>query len=151
MHIGDLIQALWRRRTAVAVTVAVGFAVGFIAIFRVQLGVPPHVEKRPLETGAGTTQMVLDSPRAPILKAGIPLDGLTNRAAVLTDFIQNPRSSLRISARVGIPVEEIATRGAPPFGLSKGREIEADQRATELTAESKRRTASTPSPRATRR
>lgn len=135
MDLGDLLERLWRHRGAVAAGVALAILAALMAIFRVEPGVPPRLEERPLETGAGTTQLVLDSRRAPILKAGMPLEGLTNRAAVLTSFVQSPPVVRRISKTLGIPLEDVGTRGAPPVGLSRGREIEADQRATELIAE----------------
>jgi hypothetical protein len=131
----DLFENLWRRRRAVCAAVVFATFAAFAAIFRIDVGVPPHVEKRPVETGAGAAQLVLDSPRSPILKAGVPLEGLTNRAAVLTNFVQSPAVVQRISEILAIPVEKIGTRGAPPSGLTRGREIDADQRATELTAE----------------
>jgi hypothetical protein len=135
VDLADLLERLWRRRRAVAAGVALAVFAALIAIFRIEPGVPPRVEARPLETGAGTTQLVLDTRRAPILKAGMPLEGLTNRAAVLTSFVQSPPVVRRISKNLGIPLEDLGTRGAPPVGLSRGREIEADERATELTSE----------------
>jgi hypothetical protein len=135
VDVGDLLERLWRHRRAVVAGVALATLAALMAIFRLEPGVPPRVEQRPLETGAGTTQLVVDSRRAPILKAGMPLEGLTNRAAVLTSFVQSPPVVRRISKRLGIELEDLGTRGAPPVGLSRGREIEADQRATELTVE----------------
>jgi len=130
-----LLENLWRRRLAVAAAVAFAALAGFAAVFRIDFGLPPHVEKRPVETGAGTAQLALDSPRSPILKGTVPLEGLTDSAAVLANFVQDPPVVQRISQILDIPAGEIATRGAPPTGLIRGREIDADQRATELSAE----------------
>ena len=135
MDIHDLLETLWRRRPAVAAAVALATLAGVVAIFRIDFGLPPRFEKRPVETGAGTIQLVLDSRRSPILEAGTSLDGLTDRTAVLTNFMQSPLVAQRISKLISIPVEDIGTRGAPPPGLARGREIDADQRATELAAE----------------
>jgi hypothetical protein len=135
VDIHDLFENLWRRRLAVAVAVALATLAGLVAIFRIDLGLPPRVEQRSVETGAGVIQLVLDSPRSPILEAGTSLEGLTDRAAVFTNFMQSPLVAQRISRILAVPVEEVGTRGAPPPGLARGREIDADQRATELAAE----------------
>lgn len=133
-----LFENLSRRRLAVAGAVAFAALAGFVAVFRIDFGLPPHIEKRPVETGAGTAQLVLDSPRSPILKGTVPLEGLINSAAVLVNFVQSPPVVQQISQTLAVPAGEIATRGAPPTGLTHGREIDADQRATELSAEDAR-------------
>jgi hypothetical protein len=138
VDIRDLFENLWRRRLAVAAAVAFATLTGFVAVFRIDIGLPPQVEKRPVETGAGTAQLVLDSPQSPILKGTVPLEGLINSAAVLANLVQSPPVVQRISEILTIPAGEIATRGAPPTGLIRGREIDADQRATELSGEDAR-------------
>jgi hypothetical protein len=133
-----LFENLWRRRLAVAAAVAFAALAGFVAVFRIDFGLPPHIEKRPVETGAGTAELVLDSPQSPVLKGAVPLEGLTDSAAVLANLVQSPPVVQRISRTLAIPAGEIATRGAPPTGLIRGREIDANQRATELSAEDAR-------------
>jgi hypothetical protein len=138
VDIRDLLEKLWRRRLAVTAAVAFATLAAFAAVFRIGVGLPPHVEKRPVETGAGTAQLVLDSPRSPILRGAVPLEGLIDSAAVLANIVQSPPVVQRISQILAVPAGEIATRGAPPTGLIRGREIDADQRATELSAEDAR-------------
>jgi hypothetical protein len=138
VEIRVLFENLWRRRLAVAAAVAFAALAGFAAAFQIHLGLPPHVDKRPVETGAGTAQLALDSPQSPILKGTVPLEGLTDSAAVLSNLVQSPPVVQRMSQILDIPAGEIATRGAPPTGLTRGREIDADQRATELSAEDAR-------------
>ena len=135
MDIRDLFLRLWHRRAAVAAGLAIATVAGLAAIFRIDVGIPPSFEKRQIETGSGVAELVVDSNRSPIWQATAPLEGLINRGALYSSFIQSAPVVDRIARIMDVPPDLIATKGAPPTGLTKGREFEADQRATELSAE----------------
>jgi hypothetical protein len=136
VELRDLLQKLWRRRLAVLGALVVATIAASAALFRLDLGIPPKAETRAVESGTGVMQVVLNSPAASIYRPVRPLEALTNRAAVYATFVQSPPVVERTAAIMGLEPEDIAARGAPPAGITRGREIDADQRATELTAES---------------
>ena len=138
MDIRDLFGRLWDSRGKIAVGVGIATLAGFVAIFRIDLGFPPRVEQRPIETGTAISRLALDSPGSTILRATVPLESLTNRAAVFSTFLHSPPVVTRTAQLMGLRPDEIATRGAPPTGLTRGREVDADQRAAELSAEEAR-------------
>lgn len=130
-----MFEVVWRRRARVTLAVLVAAAAALLTLYRIELGIPPTAERRSVETGAASVQLLVDLPQSAIAKTGRPLEGLASRAGVLAQFIETPPVIERVARTAGLDVDEIAVHGAASPGGTRGRATSAEQRATEILAE----------------
>lgn len=138
MELRELLRVVWFNRGAVALGLVVAAAASALTLYRIDLGVPPSAERRSLETGSASAQLLVDVPRSAIAEAGPPLEGLTARAGVLALVVESPRVVERIASGLGLGFDDIAVRGAPPAGTARGRQTSAEERSTEILTEEDR-------------
>jgi hypothetical protein len=133
MEIGYILNELWRLRAWVAVGVVIATVAALSTVYSL-----PGFEKKTLEMGSASTELLIDSSQSPIGDLGAPIENLTVRAALYPRVIESTEVKAEVARVLGISPVQISTTGAQPDTQGEeqtGREPTEDQRANELIAE----------------
>jgi hypothetical protein len=137
MEIGYILNELWRRRLWLALGFLLAVAVAVSTVYSI-----PSFEKKTLELGAASTEILVDAPRSPLGAlsgtSNVPnadVQTLVTRAQVYARLVGTPPVKERMARAVGVPSENIATGGPGPGVDSTGGEVSAEERGNQLLAE----------------
>lgn len=119
MELSHILQTLFRRKLELALTFWAAALFAVLATHTVSIW-PLKAEKRAIELGAASTQMLVDSPMSSLVDLEQDTGPLSTRAAVYAQFMRSNVVRSSIAAKLGIPVEEIVAEG--PFTTLQGRQ-----------------------------
>jgi len=110
MELVSIIRQLWRRKLLVLLVLLVAFCVAIWSTYKV-----PSMEKRGLQLGAASSQILVDSPASTLVE-GVDANQLTTlstRARVYAQYLSSLQARDEIAKASGIPARAIKTSG--PF------------------------------------
>jgi hypothetical protein len=131
LELAIILRRLWTLRLWVLGAFVVALGAGVVAVYRVDLGVPPKLERRSLTYGTGRVQLLVDSPRSPLVDVSAPVDAVTTRAQLYASFIRSSQVVEAIAHEVGIPAGQLYIANAARPSLVTQSRI-AEQRANAL-------------------
>lgn len=130
MEIGYIANELWRRKRWLAVGLIIATFAAMMMVYEF-----PSFEKKSLELGAASTEVLVDSEQSPIGNLLSPIDTLILRSTLYSKLLQSSAVKERIADELGISAGLIATQGAQPGDTSKGVEPTPEERGNELVTE----------------
>lgn len=136
MDVSNVLVEILRRKRWLVVVALVALAVATASLYRVHL-FPPSLEKRSVEIGAATGQLLLDTPRSSLGTLDAPVELLAQRAIVLSGFMATEALRGLIAKEAGVPVDGLDVTSSYPTasGTKAGREAGALERANDLRLE----------------
>lgn len=108
MELAQALLLLWRRRLWVALGLVVALGVGVIST---------RLLKQQVYSEA-STQLIVESPRAPLGNAGAALTPFTSRASVFAELMATHPAVVEIAKAAGIPADQIVATG--PASITGG-------------------------------
>jgi hypothetical protein len=132
-----ILRELWARKPLVIAVAVVALGAAILAGYRVSPGVPPSLERRALDIGAASSQLLVDAPRSSLTNLNQDPVVLATRALVYAQAMASPQARTTISEGTGYPPNDIVTKG--PFSSEADRVSyqtqPAEERANELLSE----------------
>jgi capsular polysaccharide biosynthesis protein len=115
MEFAQLLKTLWDRKAALAVIVALAFAVAVMMMFHVSTH---GLKSKSYAYGAAQQQIMIDSPRSSLIDLSQDGAPLASRAAVYAEFMRSNAVVQAIAKRMGVPAASIVAQG--PFTTADG-------------------------------
>lgn len=105
-----MIRDLWRAKWALAVVAIVALLIALLTAYKL-----PSFQKRSLQFGAATSQILVDSPQSTLVAGAqdSTLATLATRAQVFAQYLSSPEAQAKISAASGVPASRLTASG--PF------------------------------------
>ncbi|MGZ8666528.1 MAG: hypothetical protein ACXWZM_05405 [Solirubrobacterales bacterium] len=107
-----IVRELWRHKIYLTIVVVVALLFAILSAFKVT---PSGLEKRSLQVGAASSQVLVDSPGSALV-AGASVgtfDALSTRAQIYGQYLSSLEARAKIAKLTGVPPGTIATAG--PF------------------------------------
>jgi hypothetical protein len=127
---GYILNELWRHRRWLVVGVLVAGVFALSSVYHL-----PSMEKKDLQVGSASVQMLVDAEYSPVSRLDAPLEGLAARAALYSRLIKSTPVTERIAKELGVPAGYIATMGPDVTQNNNGREVKPEERSNELLVE----------------
>ena len=135
MELARILRELWRLRIWLLFSLPVSLYVGLSSAYNVSLA-PPSLQKKAIEVGTASTELLVDSPRSALIDAERSIESWSSRAEVYASLIDSEVIRGYIGRAVGLPDQSIVTSG-PSVINQPTRERNAQQRGNEIIAESR--------------
>lgn len=123
MDLANIVTELWRRRRWILVGVLVAGLAATASVYRL-----PSFEKKSIDVGAATTQVLIDSSRSSLGDINRKFEPLAQRASVYASFMQSGPVKDIVAREAGIPADRLVTQQPKADATS-------EERANEIVAE----------------
>jgi hypothetical protein len=130
MEAGYILHELWRRKRLLAVGLVIATLVAVSFLYEL-----PSLEKRSVELGAGSSQLLVDAELSPVGAINAPLEELVTRSELYARLVETAPIKKRVARELGIEPSMITTEGPQPGESTPGRETTAEQRSSEVLGE----------------
>jgi hypothetical protein len=112
MDLITILRALWRGRLFVVLATVVAICAGLVVAYRVTPGLPPKLDSRQYHVALGTVNVLVDTPDSQVIDLSPSgADAVSTRATLLASLISTSPIKDAISARVGIPSDQLVVLG----------------------------------------
>jgi capsular polysaccharide biosynthesis protein len=113
VEVASILRDLWRRRVLIVVLVVLGILAALLTSYKL-----PSFQKRSLQLGAASSQILVDSPDSTLVSGGDQLGILATRSRIFAQYLSSPEARQAISQASGIPARQIIAKG--PFSTDTG-------------------------------
>lgn len=138
MEAVDVIRTLWRRRIFVALVVVIALAVAILSAYKVSFS-PPGLEKRALQVGAASSQILIDSPKSALVDGASlsKFEALSTRAKIYGEYLSSLAARRQIAKVAGVSARSITSAGpfSPQTGQFNYEAQSSENRASEILSE----------------
>jgi hypothetical protein len=115
MEFVSILRDLWQRRLIVAVLIVLGVVAALAVNYKL-----PSFEKRSLELGSASSQILVDSPESTLVEGAESnsLAILSTRARIYAQYLSSPEARASIAKKAGLSPAQLSAKG--PFSTEAG-------------------------------
>lgn len=130
MEAGYILNELWRHKRWLAVGLLVAGLFALSSVYKL-----PSLQKKDLQVGSASVQMLVDAEYSPVSRLDAPVDGLAYRAQLYSRLLKSTPVTQRVADELGVPASTIVTQGPDATQNNTGREVKPEERANEILVE----------------
>jgi hypothetical protein len=135
LDLATVTRELLRHRALLAVAVIAGLFAAFTTQYKLE-GFPPKASKKALEYGAGSTQLMIDAPKTPVVDLGREFDPFISRATIFSKLMTSQPVVDVITREAGLPRGSVfASTPASGNQTKAAKEPEAEERSNAILGE----------------
>jgi hypothetical protein len=133
MDLALALHRIWRRKLWLIPAALAAAGAALSVAYHVSL-FPPKAESKSLEFGTASTELLVDSAESSLAQLEIPLQALSERAAIYAELLRSEPVRRRLGAVADISWQSVAVDGSTSTAGGAGPEPTETERAAELEA-----------------